>query len=100
MAAAVLLATSKDAFSEILSISGLFHDVPIILVLPDREAETVAKGHTLYPRFMAYIDGDLTDVAAVLGKMLGSYNSRNKDLADLSDACGCLCQRPWSRNDR
>ncbi len=67
---AVVLTTSKSELSDILSIRDFLLDVPIILILPDRNKETIAKGFTLYPRFMSYVDGDFNDVAAVLGKML------------------------------
>jgi hypothetical protein len=41
----------------------------IILVLPDRDDETVAMGHRLRPRMVSYNDGDYLDVAAVLIRM-------------------------------
>jgi len=37
-----------------------------ILVLPDHRRETVRVGHTLYPRFISYIDSDFSDVSSVL----------------------------------
>ena len=42
---AILVSKSKDELSELLSIRDLFDDVRIILVLPDRERDTVSKGH-------------------------------------------------------
>ena len=66
----VLLATNREYLQELLSIRDLIMDVRLIAVLPDRKKETIAKGHLLRPRFMAYADGDFADVAAVLEKML------------------------------
>ena len=66
----ILLAASREDLADILSIRYLFHDVSIILVLPDQEAETIAKGHTLRPRFLTYTDSDFEEVAAVLNKMI------------------------------
>jgi len=41
------------------------------LPIPEiREQDTYLKGHKLYPRFMSYMDGDFSDVALVLAKML------------------------------
>ncbi len=71
---AVLFAASKDQLSELLSLRELLYDVRIILILPDRGRETISKGHLLRPRFLGYADGDLTDVIAVLSKMLGCLN--------------------------
>ncbi len=67
---AVLLAATKEELSQILSIRDLLHSVRIVLILPDRGEETVAKGHGLWPRFLTSVDSDFTDVAAVLGRML------------------------------
>ena len=47
---AVLLAASREDLSEILSLRDLLGDIRIMLVLPDRERDTIAKGHTLRPR--------------------------------------------------
>jgi hypothetical protein len=67
---AVLLAASRKDLADFLSIHYLLFDVRIILILPDREDDTVAWGHALQPRFLSYIDSDFTDVAAVLEKMV------------------------------
>ena len=67
---AVLLAAGRKDLADILSIHDLLCDVRIILILPDREEDTVAWGHSLQPRFLSYIDSDFTDVAAVLYKMI------------------------------
>lgn len=42
----------------------------VVLVLPNREPETIAAGHGFFPRYMGYADGDLTDVFAVLARLL------------------------------
>ncbi len=67
---AVLVARTTEDLGGILSIGDLLHDVRVLLVLPDMGSETVAKGHSLHPRFLSHIEGDLTEVAAVLEKML------------------------------
>lgn len=69
-AIAVFLASSRKDLADILSIHDLLCDIRTILILPDREDDTVALGHALYPRFLSYIDSDFKDVAAVLEKMV------------------------------
>ena len=69
---AVLHAARREDLANILSIRDLLRDVRIILILPDREASTVAKGHMLRPRFLSYADGGLTDVFSVLKKCLAT----------------------------
>lgn len=67
---AVLLAATRGDLLELLSIRDLLYDIRIILVLPDRDEDTIAKGHMLRPRFLSYTDNDFVDVCSVLGKML------------------------------
>jgi hypothetical protein len=67
---AVLHMARKEDLSDILSIRDLLRDVRIILLLPDRDEETLAQGHILRPRFVSYADSDLADVRAVLDRML------------------------------
>jgi len=66
---ALLHAARKQDLTDILSI----RDFRIILVLPDRDESTIAKGHTLRPRFLSYTDSSFTDVFSVLKKCLASY---------------------------
>lgn len=68
----ILFAMDERDLSELLAMRALFRDLRIILLLPDRERETISKGHSLMPRFLAYCDGNFRDVAAVLNKMLKS----------------------------
>ena len=77
---AVLLASSRKDLSEILSIRDLFRDIRIILILPDRDRDTISQGHKLYPRFLSYVDDNFADVAAVLEKMLRITESNNLNL--------------------
>ncbi len=71
---AVLFAADKEALSGFLSIRNLFDDVRIVLILPDRNNETISSGHKLYPRFLSYSDSNFNDVALVLNKMIKSLN--------------------------
>jgi len=68
---AVLLTSSTKELSEIIALRGLFLERRIILILPDRKKESISKGHTLFPRFLSYVDSDFRDVRVVLKKMIG-----------------------------
>ena len=72
----VLLAASLDDLQGLLLIRDLFSDIPIILILPDREKETILKGHKFYPRFVSYVDSDFQDVALVLRRMIDMKNTK------------------------
>ena len=73
---AIILTASKEELLEILSIRDLLRHMRIILILPDRKETTISKGHTLYPRFLSYMDSDFEEVGAVLAKMLKNMDSK------------------------
>ena len=78
LAVAVLLAASNEDLLDLLSISDLLDDLRVILLLPNREKDTIAKGHTMRPRFLTYADSNFSDVAAVLSKMLQNTHPDKK----------------------
>jgi len=67
----IFMPSSEKDLSDLLSITHLVRDIRIILVLPNRDEKTMSIGHSLRPRFLTYADGDLSDVAAVMKKMMG-----------------------------
>ncbi len=78
---AVFLANGEQDLSELLSIRDLLWDMKIILILPDSDPYTVAKGHVLGPRFLSYCDSDFVDVAAVLSLMIRNLDAeKNIDI--------------------
>jgi len=67
----VLLAVNREDLESIVVIQDLLFDFRIVLVLPDKDDDTLALGHTLRPRFVSYQDSSFQDVGAVLSKMIG-----------------------------
>lgn len=67
---AVLLTTSRKELEHLLTIREQLRDIRIILILPDQKAQTIARGHRLYPRYVSYADCDFNDVSAVLSNMV------------------------------
>ena len=82
---AVILTVDSTQLSDILEIKEALEDMEIILILPDQDKDTVSKGMTLYPRFLAYTDSDFDDVSAVLGKLgsrrIAENTSLNRNMA-------------------
>lgn len=68
---AVIMAVSREVLREVVSIKELLSSLKFILVLPDREDETIAQGHMLRPRFVTYADSDPVEIHAVINKMIG-----------------------------
>lgn len=69
-AIAVILLSQREELLDAVSIRDLIHEYKLILILPDREEETISLGHTLRPNFMTYKMGDLRELEIVLQKML------------------------------
>ena len=67
---AILLFMNREDLIEALSIRDRIQDVGLILIVPDREEETIALAHQLRPRFLADLQNDLMTVTAVAEKML------------------------------
>ncbi len=78
LSVAVLLAANKEDLLYLVANKELIWNLRVILILPDREEDTVTKGHLLRPRFLTYADGNFLDVATVLGKMLQSRYPENR----------------------
>jgi hypothetical protein len=74
----ILLISSQKELIEFFLIRDLLVDIPIILILPDRKKETIHLGHKLCPRFLSYIDGNFSDVALVLNKMMRNACAKEK----------------------
>ena len=65
----LLTARTKKELKELIGLREFLSDIRVILILPDRDHETISDAHALYPRFITYIDGDYSDLKAVLTKM-------------------------------
>lgn len=74
----ILLAASRKELENILSLRVLLEDAKIILIVPDTNPATLARGHTLKPRFLCDCHSDFVDVAAVLGQMIKKLNQNNR----------------------
>ena len=67
----ILLLNSPKELEDVLSIRELLEDAKIILIVPDTNPATLARGHILRPRFLSDGKSDFVDVAAVLGRIIG-----------------------------
>lgn len=92
--AAVLLAADREDLRAITSLGDLLllRDMRIILVLPDHDPETIAKGHLLRPRFMAWLDDDFTALGMILKKILSLHDD------PLHGTARSLADHSWKYN--
>lgn len=71
---AVLFAANGQEVARILSLGELLADVKMILILADKDHETMMKVHTLRPRYVTWTDGDLGEAVDVFKRMVGLYD--------------------------
>lgn len=72
----VLSMGSRKDLVDLLQAKDLFFDIPMILILPDHEQETITLGFKMIPRFISYGDDNFEDVKVVLEKMIGQAERR------------------------
>jgi hypothetical protein len=68
--AVVLVPTTAADLEQIVQARILLEDIRTLLVLPSHDAAMVALGHRLRPSFIAFHDGDVSEVGAVLDKIM------------------------------
>ena len=69
-AVAVLLASGEQDLAGIISIRNILINARVIIILPDGRRDTMARAHSIYPRFVSYMDSDFSDVGTVLDTIL------------------------------
>jgi hypothetical protein len=74
--AVVVICTPSEIY-RICSLKKIINDVRVILILPDRSSETLSAAYRLHPRFIAYADSDLQDVALILRRMILLQDQRS-----------------------
>lgn len=67
---AVLKTCSGEELKSILLMRDLLSDLHLIVILPDRDEETISLAHQLGPRFLSYADNDLNDIGSVLTNLV------------------------------
>lgn len=74
----VLVPADRNDLLDIYAIRELFGIIRIIIILPDREDESVRMGYQLQPRFLTYMNEELSEVYSVLRKMLKLSGPKQK----------------------
>lgn len=77
--AVILQAESREDLQTFASFRFRLDQVFFILILPNAERETVACGHKLRPRFIAYQDSDFSEIEAVLERIEARQEKNGTD---------------------
>lgn len=73
----ILQAGDRQELLRILSFRDLLQGVRVILLVPDREEETILLAHRLRPRFLGNSENDFSNTMSVVRKMLGYGKERH-----------------------
>jgi len=74
----LLMAADPIELGRLSAMGELIKNTRSILILPDERRETVFVGHSLFPRFITYLDSDLSDVGSVLGMVIRKQNGQSQ----------------------
>lgn len=66
---AVFVIGNDQEMDNIIFIRELLSDLRLVFVLTNSEKSCVSKAHTLSPRFVAFADGEMDSLGAVIEKM-------------------------------
>ena len=66
----VLCLSSTEELLQALVHGELLVEYRLIVILPDSEEETIARGHALRPRFIACANQDLMEIPVVVSRMM------------------------------
>lgn len=67
---AIAIAENQTELDEIVSLAPFIERWPLILMLPDNRTLTITKAHILRPRYIVFENTNLTELRAVINKML------------------------------
>ena len=66
----VLAIDSEAELDRLLTIRELLSDMRLVLVLSDKDPQTVSKAHALAPRFITFSDAGIDPLVSVVEKMM------------------------------
>lgn len=71
----VLLAANEGELSHLVALKKHFENVPVILILPDRSEATVRLACALGALMTCFLDGDFSDVSAMMARLRTLQNA-------------------------
>jgi hypothetical protein len=69
----IICPENRMLLDRIIAVKDLFINTRVILVLPDRDKETITKGHTLNPRFTTFKGENYNEMAKVVKKVRNTF---------------------------
>jgi len=86
----ILIAPTRNALEMIMAIQPLLEGLKVVLVLPDRDGDTIEKAHTFRPRYFTYVDADFSEIVGVLQKISDKHRTAMLSFDDqISDEEKC-----------
>ena len=73
----IICIRNSNEFEVIMTNKNLFINTRIILVLPDRNKETLVNAHSINPRFLQFSNGNFNQIAEVVKKMRRNFYSND-----------------------
>jgi hypothetical protein len=74
----LLQARDREDLLRIVSLGDLLQGLRVVLLIPDREEETISLAHRLRPRFLSNCENNFSDAMNVLRKMLECEEEKSR----------------------
>jgi len=74
----LLRARNREELLRIVSFGDLLQDLRLVLLIPDREEDTISLAHRLRPRFLSNCENNFSDAMNVLRKMLQCEDDKSR----------------------
>jgi len=91
----VLAAVDREELLKMQAFRDMLTEIYIILVLPDRQKDTIRLAHLLKPRFLSSIEDDFKDLNQIVAKMIQAPHGPAKTPITGGSALGNPGSRPW-----
>lgn len=79
---AFLVVPNRTALRQLVTLRELLSEIRVVLILPDRDPQTIVLGHQLRPRYVGFRDSQPGDVLAVINRLLQVGNDARVASAD------------------
>jgi hypothetical protein len=81
---AVVLAETEEHLLDVYSIKHRLYKAPFLLVLPDREKDTLAMGYRLKPHAVCYVDSTEKEIKSALRNVVRSRQKRRNEFLEVA----------------
>lgn len=78
----IVVLHSIEELNDLLVYRNVLRQIWTIIILPNRDPQTITKAYRLWPRYISDLDGDLSDIRGILSHIKGRWLSNGCFIRD------------------